>query len=163
MGGIYVEEVEVEDVLIWPLSSFGCYSVRSAYRMLMEAKNSSLSSSSSPMAINVIWKKIWNLKVPNKVRHILWRAVKDSLPTKQNLRLRHIPLDDTSDGCNDYSESLLHILWLCDQARSVWMSDSGFLFLTQKKCRSFMEILETLFSVGSGFRSTLFATVAWCL
>lgn len=25
MGGIYVEEVEVEDVLVWPLSSFGCY------------------------------------------------------------------------------------------------------------------------------------------
>ena len=45
----------------------------------------------------------------------------------------------------------------------VYMSDSGFLFLTQKNYKSFMEILETLFSVGSGFWCALFAMVAWCL
>lgn len=55
-------EDEAEDVLIWPLSSFGSYSVRSAYRMLMEADNFVLPSSSSPLSMYSIWKKIWNLK-----------------------------------------------------------------------------------------------------
>ena len=128
--GIYVGEDEVEDVLIWLLSSSRSYSVQSAYRMLMEVKNSVLPSSSSPLSEHTIWKKIWKLKVLKKVCHFLWRAAKDSLPTKLNLRLRHIPLDDTCEGCNDQSESLLHCLWLCDQARSVWMSDPRFLFLT---------------------------------
>ena len=32
-----------------------------------------------------------------------------------------------------------------------------------KDCRSFFELLEVLFSEGSGFRCALFATVAWCL
>ena len=128
--GIYVGEDKVEDFLIWPLSSLGSYSVQSAYCMLMEVENFVLPSSSSPLSEHTIWKKIWKLKVPKKVCNFLWRVVKDSLPTKLNLRLRHIPLDDTFEGCNDQSESLLHCLWLCDQARSVWMSDPRFLFLT---------------------------------
>ena len=163
VGGIYVGEDEAEDVLIWPLSSSRSYSVRSAYRMLMEADNSVLPSSSSPLSVHRIWKKIWKLKVPKKVCHFLWRAMKDSLPTKQNLRLQHIQIDDMCEGCNDQSESLLHCLWLCDQARFVWLSDPGFLFLTQKNSRSFLEILETLFSAGSGFRCAQFAMTAWCL
>ena len=156
-------EDEAEDVLIWPLSSSRSYSVRSAYRILMEADNSVLPSSSSPLSVHRIWKKIWKLKVPKKVCHFLWRAMKDSLPTKQNLRLQHIQIDDMCEGCNDQSESLLHCLWLCDQARFVWLSDPGFLFLTQKNSRSFLEILETLFSAGSGFRCAQFAMTAWCL
>ena len=128
--GIYVGEDKVEDFLIWPLSSLGSYSVQSAYCMLMEVENSVLPSSSSPLSEHTIWKKIWKLKVLKKVCHFLWRAAKDSLPTKLNLRLQHIPLDDTCEGCNNQSESLLHCLWLCDQARSVWMSDPRFLFLT---------------------------------
>ena len=44
-----------------------------------------------------------------------------------------------------------------------WLSVFDFLFLTQKHCRFFLEILETLFSVGSGFRCALFAMIAWCL
>ena len=126
--GMYVGEDEAKDVLIWLLSSSGSYSVRSAYRMLMEAENSVLLSSSSPFFVHSIWKKIWKLKVPKKV--CLWRTAIDSLPTKQNLRLRHIPIDDTCEGCNDQSKSLLHCLWLCDQAQSMWLSDPGFLFLS---------------------------------
>lgn len=49
VGGIYVGEDAIEYVLIWPLSSSGSYSVRNTYRMLMEADNSVLPSSSSPV------------------------------------------------------------------------------------------------------------------
>ena len=51
---MYVGEDEVEDVLIWPQSSSGSYSVRSAYYMLMEAENSILLSSSSPLSMHSI-------------------------------------------------------------------------------------------------------------
>ena len=47
-------EDEAEDVLIWPLSSSRSYSVRSAYRMLMEAENFVLPSSSSPLSVHSI-------------------------------------------------------------------------------------------------------------
>ena len=107
----------------------GEYSVQSAYQMLVEAENITLPSSSSSDSTQDVWKKIWKLRVPNKIRHFLWRAVKNSLPTKMNLKARHIPLDDTCDYCGDHSESILHCLWLCDQSRSVWFSVPGFCFL----------------------------------
>ncbi|KAL4610409.1 hypothetical protein ACB092_08G047800 [Castanea dentata] len=152
-----------EDSLIWPLTSDGAYSVRSAYRMLVANENLSLPSSSASTGVGSVWKKIWKVQVPNKIRHFLWRAAKDSLPTKQNLVARHIPVGNICDGCGDHSESVLHALWLYDQVRSVWMSDPGFLFLVQAKCRSFMQLLEVLFAHGSGFRIALFTVVEWSL
>ena len=86
-----------------------------------------------------------------------------TLPTKLNLMAWYIPIDDVYDGCRDHDDLIMHCLWLCDQARSVWMSDLGFLFLTQKKFRSFLEVLESLFSAGSIFRCAQFAMTAWCL
>lgn len=103
------------------------------------------------------------MKVPNKIRHFIWRAAKDSLPTKQNLKARQIPVDDVCDECRDHVESIMHYLWLCDQALVVWLSDPGFNFLVQKNCRSFVELLEALYKDGSGFRIALFATISWCL
>lgn len=71
----------------------GEYSVRSAYCQLVADDTNGMPSSSSPGNSQKFWKKIWN----NKVRHFLWRAVKDSLLTKQNLKARHVPMDDTCD------------------------------------------------------------------
>ena len=89
--------------------------------------------------------------------------MKDSLPTKVNLKARHLLVDDVCEGCRDHTESTLHSLWLCDQAWAVWLSDSGFQFLVQKEYMSFVELLETLFKEGSSFRVALFATISWCL
>ena len=89
--------------------------------------------------------------------------MKDSLPTKVNLKARHLLVDDVCEGCRDHTESTLHSLWLCDQARAVWLSDSGFQFLVQKEYMSFVELLETLFKEGLSFRVALFATISWCL
>lgn len=129
--------------------------------MLVDAENLSMPSSSSPANAGLVWKKIWKVQVPNKIRHFIWCAAKDSLATKRNLQARHIPIGEVCDGCGDQTESILHCFWLCDQARSVWMSNLGFSFLVQTKCRTFFELLKVIFSAGSSFRIALFA-MAWC-
>lgn len=48
---------------------------------------------------------------------------------KQNLKARHVLVDDTCDRCDDFPETILHCLWLCDKARSVWWFDPSFQFL----------------------------------
>ena len=73
------------------------------------------------------------------------------------------PVGNVCDGCGDHSKSVMHALWLCDQVRSVWLTDLGFLFLVQAKCRTFLDPLEVLFNHGSCYRVALFATMAWCL
>ena len=126
-----------EDILIWPLTAHGNYNVRSAYRMLVDNENQLLPSSSTSNGDGSVWKKIWKVRVPHKIRHFLWRATKDSLPTKQDLVAQHIPVGNICDGCGDHSESVMHALWLCNQVRLVWMMDLGFLFLVQESAGCF--------------------------
>ena len=68
---IQVCEDGAEDTLIWPLTSDGNYSVRSAYRMLVSAKFILQPSSSVSGSIGLVWKKIWKMRVPNKIRHFI--------------------------------------------------------------------------------------------
>ena len=82
---IQVYEEGVEDTLIWPLTNDDEYSVRSAYRMLVSAEALLMPSSSSLDNNGLVWKKIWKIRIPNKIRHLIWRVAKDSLPIKQNL------------------------------------------------------------------------------
>jgi len=57
-----------------------------------------------------VWKSIWRIQAPNKIHHFIWRVVKDSLPTKENLYKRHIPLDVTCSLCDEQQETLMHAL-----------------------------------------------------
>ena len=148
-----------EDVLIWPLTVDGEYSVQSAYHLLVAVEDCLAPSSSSLAHDHAVWK----MKVPNKIWHFIWRAAKDSLPIKVNLKARHIPVDEVCEGCGDYLESTLHSMWLCDQARAIWMSGPEFQFLVQKGCRSFVELLEHLFREGLCLKVAVFATIYWCL
>ena len=59
---------------------------------------------------------------PLKIRHFMWRAAKDALPSKQNLARRKIAIDETCSLCDEQQESVMHVLWLCDQAKAVWKS-----------------------------------------
>lgn len=54
---IHVSDAWTEDILIWPLTTDGEYSVRSAYRMLVEADGQALPSSSSSNNYQTFWKK----------------------------------------------------------------------------------------------------------
>ena len=108
-----------EDILTCPLTSDGEYSVCNAYRMLVLVECSFMPSSSSSNPSKALWKAIWKIRVPNKIRQFVWCTVKDSLPTKQNLNSRHVLVDDICDGCRDHVESIMHCLWQCDQAKSV--------------------------------------------
>ena len=48
VGRMHVSEGWNEDILIWPLTPDPEYSVKSAYRMLVDAKKLSMPSSSVP-------------------------------------------------------------------------------------------------------------------
>nr|POF18361.1 putative ribonuclease h protein [Quercus suber] len=89
---IQVCEEGAEDTLIWPLTNDGEYSVRSAYCMLISTEALLMPSSSVQANNGMVWKKIWKIQTPNKIRNFIWRAAKDSLPIEQNLRARQLPI-----------------------------------------------------------------------
>ena len=77
----YVSEACNTDYLVWPKSADGCYTVKSTYQMLAtEVINGTPSLSNGEDS--KVWKSIWKIRAPQKIRHFMWRAMKDSLPSK---------------------------------------------------------------------------------
>lgn len=59
------------------------------------------------------WKKLWNLKIPNKVKNFLWRALSNCLPSKNLLLTKRGQVNALCAMCNDSPETILHTLVLC--------------------------------------------------
>ena len=59
-----------DDILIWPFTPDGVYSVKFGYRYLHELQQHGLPGPSDNSVLTPLWKKIWGLQVPNKVKHL---------------------------------------------------------------------------------------------
>lgn len=107
-----------DDVLVWHYDKKGCYSVKSGYKLLTDAKI--VSSSSSVDKISAWWSFLWALKIPNKVRVFIWRAFNEILPTSLNLSRRGISCSGLCSTCRDEIDSTFHALLSCSAAEEVW-------------------------------------------
>lgn len=96
----------IPDKLIWQGTTQGNYATSCAYKLLLAKEASLQPGTSNPAAHSVFWNNIWSLKVPAKVKHFIWRACNEYLPTKKNLFRRCITKNATCDICNSELESL---------------------------------------------------------
>ncbi|KAL0008579.1 hypothetical protein SO802_010081 [Lithocarpus litseifolius] len=133
---------ECEDKMFWPHFPDGNFSVRSAYRILMEEELKESPSPSDLSPTKRIWKGIWSLRVPNRVKTLLWRAGTDSLPSKANLLKRRVLTDDLCPSCNLKSETSFHALWSCTELSSFWETKFAWLINLSKDCNSFVEVIQ---------------------
>lgn len=62
------------------------------------------------------------MNVPNKVRHFAWKACRNILATKENLRRINITKDSTCEVCGEQVETISHLFWFCEHAKEVWSS-----------------------------------------
>ena len=99
------------DTCIWRGAKHGSFSVRSAYYIHREMKRRGLAESSSIGERSTVWKKIWELKIPDVEKTFLWRACHESLPMRQNLQRRNIIDDASYPFCSLEEETAIHILW----------------------------------------------------
>ncbi|XP_075670266.1 uncharacterized protein LOC142640041 [Castanea sativa] len=111
---------ECEEKIFWSHSPDGTYSVKSRYRVLMEEELKGEPSALDLTPTRRLWKGVWGLRVPNRVKTVLWRAGSDALPSRANLKKRKIINEDLCPGCNLESETTHHALWLCPALSSVW-------------------------------------------
>ena len=93
----------------------GSYSVKTSYKILCE-ENVHVGNASPNFSLpKSFWSMLWKLKVSMKVKHFLWRACNDSLPTKFNPCKRKIVQDSTCSLCQREPETIFHALWGCDE------------------------------------------------
>lgn len=101
------------DSWYWSGDIRGNYSVKLGYRVLTGGGG----VPSSPFSR---WKTLWGLKIPPKWRSLLWRAVRDVLPTKLNLIYRHVAASPECPTCGLEEETVMHVFFNCPMACEVW-------------------------------------------
>jgi len=96
-----------DDVVAWHLDRRGLFSVKSAYHVLNDEKHrvkphqrgESSSGGRHEKQTGAVWRKLWKIPCPSKVRHFIWRLARDSLAVKMNIRRRGVLLDTRCPVC----------------------------------------------------------------
>lgn len=95
--------------------------VKSAYRYPQQSKEDG-----EGLVSLVLWQKFWNLRVPPKVKDLSWKAAANCLPTKTQLRSRHVNVDAICPMCQSHRETIPHFIVDCSFIRSCWYQlDAG--------------------------------------
>lgn len=68
----------------------------------------------------MVFKKLWSLSIPAKIKITMWRALRGFLPTGQVLFNRRIRNSAIYSRCNMGSESLLHVVAECNSVKDIW-------------------------------------------
>lgn len=117
---IPLTNLDTRDNLVWMENKSQQFSVRTAYQVALRLKQQPEAEHSSARLDGAIWKQLWSLNIPPKIRNFVWRACSNILPTKDNLMKRKIRVEPLCEFCNQQTESVFHILWECPFARNVW-------------------------------------------
>lgn len=106
--------------LIWVANKSGKFSVKSAYAFAYEEKlEQNRGDCLNASLCKRVWRCIWQLKLPHKLRHFAWKVGRNILATKDNLKRRKIIKDDTCVLCGQLEETTCHLLWFCKHTREV--------------------------------------------
>jgi hypothetical protein len=102
----------------------GMFSVKSAYHCPWEYKFGarSIQVPASTASRNWLWKCLWKLKTPTKIKIFGWRAIKGLLPCRAILANRHIGDSGGCLVCQAGAKDIKHMIFTCERARQVWRS-----------------------------------------
>ena len=110
-----------EDKIIWAGNMKGVFTVKSAYYVALNMVDSSEEGESSCRDPRQrLWKKVWHLNIPSKIKTFAWRACVDALPTMMNLKKRSIGVTENCPCCGRKVESIFHSIIRCEVAKRVW-------------------------------------------
>lgn len=89
--------------LAWHFDKHGKFNVKSAYRVSREDarrnRHANSGQGGSSTGGREIWKALWKLKCPSKIKHFLWRLSHNSHPLRGNLAQRGMILDTSCPVC----------------------------------------------------------------
>ncbi|KAE8813400.1 retrotransposon unclassified [Hordeum vulgare] len=84
------------------------------------AKLSPGATSSAPTGDRSMWKLIWKIAAPPKLRHFAWQVISGSLPSSAEMHRRHMTTQSTCLLCDRDVESSFHALLVCPHAATLW-------------------------------------------
>ena len=149
--------------IIWGHTPNGCFTANSAYKVLVSCVSTNSAGSYDLAAQKQFWKGLWNLRVPNNIKHFARRACNNALLTKVNLHRRHIIPTDTCEVCSEQPEDQIYALWLCKGVETVWRSFHQAHYSNTPPPSSFADLLANFLQFHEDYRKEIFILCAWCL
>ena len=110
-------------------------------------------------ADSTLWRRLWTLRVPNKVKNLLWWACRNAMPTKANLVRKTIINDPLCERCRAAHETPLHALWTCKELDIVRETHGSGPIRSQSNFQDFKPLLSTLLQQQSDVE--MVAMIMW--
>jgi hypothetical protein len=150
--------------LSWSETKTGMFTVKSAYHLLEKSsKEESRGESSSAMLFRWLWRKNWKLSILGKIKHFIWRAFHESLPTSHNLFRRKIIPSPFCKVCDQEVETTSHALWSCPLARNTWALVPGRMQKLPNRGDDFARLMVWIFQNFPKEAVEEWATTAWSI
>jgi hypothetical protein len=105
-----------EDLVAWHYNWLGMFSVRSAYHCQWTSQFEDDASAGNEN----VWERLWKLSIQGKIKIYGWRVLNGFVPCRGILLTRHIGDNADCPMCPSRPEGLKHMMFMCDQAKSVW-------------------------------------------
>ncbi|CAL8994689.1 unnamed protein product [Prunus brigantina] len=128
INGLTVSRWGCPDKLIWHFTKHGGFTVKSAYEVAQflqrngELGRQGQGESSVRNTHRPIWTSIWKLQAQPKLRSFLWRACLNALAVRQNLKRRHVELEDVCAICGNEGKSQVHLFFHCKFTKVFWFT-----------------------------------------
>ncbi|XP_026420596.1 uncharacterized protein LOC113316636 [Papaver somniferum] len=95
-----------QDIVRWSPSKDGIYFVKTTYNKLIETRaQSQVSLNDNPTSV---WKALWKMKLPHRVKLFIWKCLKNIVPTR--VRLSQDVQNAGGDDINNWRSLLMDIL-----------------------------------------------------
>ena len=108
---ISLPDIPQEDSVYWIYDKSGTFLVKSCYRALQGELSSKIPG---------VWKRIWALKAPPKIRNLMWRIAADYLPKATRLIRRKVDSSPICQRCYCAEEATFHVFFECAIAQATW-------------------------------------------
>ncbi|KAI9196701.1 hypothetical protein LWI28_026244 [Acer negundo] len=148
-----------EDTVLCHYEGNGMFSVKSG-NWLGNQTNDNLSPSTSSSS-NSWWLFFWKLKIPLKVKIMVWKACHDWLPTKVNIARRGIRTSNICAACKCSDETTFHALWDSKRLKNIreeWNQKKGKL---KGNFSNILELLQVCMTNKSLGDAEIFCVVIW--
>lgn len=130
--------------IVWEHEQSGQFSVKSAYRLFMSfgdvRQHGEVSSGEEQIRM---WRKIWKMQVPNRVKIFAWRVCKNDLPSLKNLQAKKVVTEAKCRWCKVEEEDINHALLYCPSFKDVLQTHLCFLQESQFQ-RDFVQVVAQL-------------------
>lgn len=120
----------------------------------------------SILLISVVnWSGIWKLKVPPKIRNLVWRMCRGVLPTRMQLQDKGVQCPMNCVSCDSTQEDVQHLFFACPLAVQTWRMTGlwSHIVTVSSTDVSATQIIFNLVETLPAEQKQLFATMLWSL